>query len=329
MRQQFLIDIGQASPNGETSETLLPTPTTKQNQGAPSMEKQGPGCQMWGELMRLPTPTLNADRNTQFNQGGYPLRARLPASLEDFRVSQCRWQDRETGRVMTVGCGTLFATLSESSNPDTYWSKTSQDSGRQRMLLDDGEDCWEEYSETFPEWGTMRNGELWRHPTSALPTCENVSLSLPTPNTLDYLPSTNLKERKKRGESKNLKDEITKLPTPRARMAKYTVKQRMGGHRGNLEEIVAELLPTPRSTDGTKGSPNQAGSKGDLMLPSAVQKLATPTSRDWRSGKVSEATHAKNSRPLSEQTGGQLNPQFVEGMMGFPPGWTYVEEWKD
>lgn len=38
------------------------------------------------------------------------------------------------------------------------------------------------------------------------------------------------------------------------------------------------LLPTPRATDGTKGGPNQRGSSGDLMLPSAdVQLLPTPT----------------------------------------------------
>jgi DNA (cytosine-5)-methyltransferase 1 len=35
------------------------------------------------------------------------------------------------------------------------------------------------------------------------------------------------------------------------------------------------LLPTPRATDGTKGCPTQRGSKGDLMLPSAVVGLAT------------------------------------------------------
>ena len=33
------------------------------------------------------------------------------------------------------------------------------------------------------------------------------------------------------------------------------------------------LLPSPRATDGTKGGPNQRGSKGDLMLPSAVHGI--------------------------------------------------------
>ena len=36
----------------------------------------------------------------------------------------------------------------------------------------------------------------------------------------------------------------------------------------DLPEAV-EMLPTPRATDGTKGGPNQRGSSGDLMLPSA------------------------------------------------------------
>ena len=36
---------------------------------------------------------------------------------------------------------------------------------------------------------------------------------------------------------------------------------------------VAQMLPTRRATDGTKGGPNQRGSSGDLMLPSAVMNL--------------------------------------------------------
>lgn len=43
---------------------------------------------------------------------------------------------------------------------------------------------------------------------------------------------------------------------------------------GHLEHRRTEsLLPTPRATDGTKGGPNQRGSKGDMMLPSAVHQL--------------------------------------------------------
>jgi hypothetical protein len=53
--------------------------------------------------------------------------------------------------------------------------------------------------------------------------------------------------------------------------------------------------------------------------------LPTPLARDWRSGKVSEATMQRNSRPLSEKIGGKLNPQWVEWLMGWPIGWTDCE----
>jgi len=33
----------------------------------------------------------------------------------------------------------------------------------------------DEFSETWPRWGSMRNGVCWARPTSALPTVENVS----------------------------------------------------------------------------------------------------------------------------------------------------------
>jgi hypothetical protein len=43
-------------------------------------------------------------------------------------------------------------------------------------------------------------------------------------------------------------------------------------------------LPTPRATDGTKGGPNQRGSSGDLMLPSAVMRMMpTPTATPYGS----------------------------------------------
>jgi hypothetical protein len=54
----------------------------------------------------------------------------------------------------------------------------------------------------------------------------------------------------------------------------------------------------------------------------AVLKCATPTASPWRSGKASQATMERNSRPLSEQIGGSLNPTWVEWLMGWPLGWT-------
>ena len=62
---------------------------------------------------------------------------------------------------------------------------------------------------------------------------------------------------------------------------------------------VGTLLPSPRATDGTKGSPNQHGSSGDLMLPSAVQRLLpTPTTQDGANTN-GPSQMERNSLPLN------------------------------
>ena len=128
--------------------------------------------------------------------------------------------------------------------------------------------------------------------------------------------------------------------------------------RPNLAAMAKfNLWPTPMASDGSHGGPNQRDSSGRPALSMAVRiwptptvtnasytseaskekygsgmtlieavRWATPTTRDWRSGKASEETHSYNSRPLSEQvgkaeSGGQLNPTWVEWLMGWPLGW--------
>jgi DNA (cytosine-5)-methyltransferase 1 len=80
------------------------------------------------------------------------------------------------------------------------------------------------------------------------------------------------------------------------------------------------LWPTP-TVCGNYNRKGASPASGD-GLATAVLKCATPTARDWRSGKASQATMERNSRPLSEQIGGSLNPTWVEWLMGFPLGWT-------
>lgn len=57
--------------------------------------------------------------------------------------------------------------------------------------------------------------------------------------------------------------------------AEMKAKHNNGNGRGPSLNVEVQwmLLPTPRATDGTKGGPNQRGSSGDLMLPSAVSGL--------------------------------------------------------
>jgi hypothetical protein len=89
--------------------------------------------------------------------------------------------------------------------------------------------------------------------------------------------------------------------------------------------FLQKLWPTPTATLGSKGgrvTPRKSREGGTLIEAVSSRSFPTPTARDWRSGKASEATMMRNSRPLSEQIGGSLNPTWVEWLMGWPLGWT-------
>ena len=128
-----------------------------------------------------------------------------------------------------------------------------------------------------------------------------------------------------------------------------------------IAKQLGALLPTPCATDGTKGGPNQRGSSGDLMLPSAVARLLpTPVAQEpggtieqyrarWAKsdGRDStflplsmvaqgcwgdyadaiarqEAAFGRSAPPPTETAprGGQrLSCRFDEWLMGLPDGW--------
>ncbi|SCL48703.1 hypothetical protein [Micromonospora yangpuensis] len=67
------------------------------------------------------------------------------------------------------------------------------------------------------------------------------------------------------------------LPTPRASDTGTAGRRAGAGFRPPLSQV---LLPTPKATDGTKGSPGQRGSRGDLTLPSAAVRASTPCASD-------------------------------------------------
>lgn len=74
------------------------------------------------------------------------------------------------------------------------------------------------------------------------------------------------------------------------------------------------------ASDGAKGGPNQRGSSGDLMLPSAVvQRFGRyePAIDRW------ERLHGPAPAPVKPGRNGRLrlNPAFAEWMMGTPAGW--------
>jgi len=116
---------------------------------------------------------------------------------------------------------------------------------------------------------------------------------LPTPDAYaaDRGGSQHPEKRAEGGHSISLGDVVEHLlPTPRVSMGNGPSQRELeeGNPNSRIETAVA-LLPTPRATDGTKGGPNQRGSSGDLMLPSAVHLLPTPAVNDMGEGKTVEA----------------------------------------
>jgi hypothetical protein len=118
------------------------------------------------------------------------------------------------------------------------------------------------------------------------------------------------------------------LPTPSAQ--DYGTNQGgAAGRAGKVRPFLRTMLtPTAKDNLDCPSMQKWAGAR-ELMdlLKSAMGGLATPTARDWRSGKASEATMARNSRPLNEQLYAHGITQeadllaIYEWLMAFPPGW--------
>jgi DNA (cytosine-5)-methyltransferase 1 len=179
------------------------------------------------------------------------------------------------------------------------------------------------------------------------PLSETVARLLPTPaaRLADRWGSPSRETAADRLESgrRNLEDSVALLPTPRVAATRTgrsailgsssspSLDQALELARGEMPRELASwdeapaswrLLPTPRATDGTNGGPNQRGSSGDLMLPSAVCDTDrwgqyAPAIARWETVLGRPAPD-----PTEPNTKGQprLSPRFVEWMQGLPAG---------
>jgi hypothetical protein len=180
------------------------------------------------------------------------------------------------------GCGEKWRGSFVKYDPDSSLWKTHQCS-----LLGD----LDEFLETWPQWGLMRNGECWEQRTLERLTrgtesglSPNGVDSFHTPNTTGLDGGSNSRRalRKKMG-----------LPTPNSRDWK---DGETAGNRKSPGLGVVAHWPTPR----TKGMCGGTGS-WDLLK---------------------KNTTIEEARLMGAGNGGQLNPPWVEWLMGWPTGWT-------
>ena len=159
------------------------------------------------------------------------------------------------------------------------------------------------FSGDWPRSGMTVNGIAYRLPVLALRTDAIGSGLLPTPTASDY--GTNTSTR----------------PNKRSHPSLQTMARQ-------------NLWPTPTASDGrSSGSRNTSHSKANegISLTDAVRQdqgagrmVPTPDANTWKGG--------NRRRQLTDPSygvtpdGGQLNPTWVEWLMGFPEGWTDLED---
>jgi DNA (cytosine-5)-methyltransferase 1 len=74
-----------------------------------------------------------------------------------------------------------------------------------------------------------------------------------------------------------------------------------------------------------RGSSGRPAKGKQVQLVDAIKKFPTPAARDYRSPNAtpySERGGGKKGEQLPNFVGGQLNPTWVEWLMGWPLGWT-------
>ena len=148
------------------------------------------------------------------------------------------------------------------------------------------------------------------------------------------------------------------FPTPTANMFEPTDVPKMLKRREKLKEThkngngfgltlaqhvqTVQMLPTPRTTDVCSGRgakqingkwyrPSKALEQGTLIgganlsdvAEATGQTLPTPTANDAKNN-GSPSQRERNSAALNVVVGGKLNANWVELLMGWPPGWTVL-----
>jgi hypothetical protein len=114
----------------------------------------------------------------------------------------------------------------------------------------------DEFSETWPRWGTMRNGECWELPMWERATKGTGSGSWPTPCAAD-------------------------------------------AEKGGRGDLYARIHNVGRQ-----------------------RRVPTPQANDWKSGADYSDGRRGHSPQLRHLQPGQLNPDWIEWLMGWPIGWT-------
>ena len=221
-------------------------------------------------------------RLSRFGMMYKPLTENLGAELlmlylEAFPAKTLVPQEKEkASQDQEAQCGNTWQGLLAKFDPNTSLWKTAQCSLFEDLELS---------LETFPRWGSMRNGELFQREILVLPILENES------GLLQQMWPTPVAKENNGSQAFKLTDAV-----------EATMGKSMPVMQKNVEKWKEfQMWPTPVCQDSRH----------------ATTRHLDPNNQYWKSnlGEVVMST---------EQTGipGRLNPTWVEWLMGWPLGWT-------
>lgn len=231
----------------------------------------------------------------------HPIAVQLTLFREDSHVSRSQLQDVKKGKTIQGICGQKpFESLSRSSQKKHFW----------RMYQDCSVADTSARSLTiYPKQGIMQDGLLCQPPIVEHHTREKGCgfLHIPTPNTLDSMPPKSEKA-------------LTK---------EMTVARKGRSQPANLRDWI--FWPTPDANEGMRGPAKtynpRAKSQSGRTLTTFVNHFPTPTARDWKdNGSPADWNrHSPGLGTIVSKDGGQLNPQWVELLMGWPMNTTCLD----
>ncbi len=235
----------------------------------------------------------------------------LTLFAEDSHASRTPSQESERLPTMTatsgLKCSESFAQLS----PDGSWLKMCQGYLAQKL---DG--SLEEFSETWPRAGILSGGIAYQRQPLVLRIAENecsLSENWSTPNTMDALPQRS-------GEAL-----IRQATTTRAgRTRPANLREQVNPEVMSAWNRAQRMWPTPAAQDGKNATLPPSQETRDTLPRALIRESVNwPTPRAFCH---KDSTADRNKSNLGEKVGGQLNPDWVECLMGFPAGYTRLSE---
>lgn len=214
----------------------------------------------------------------------------------DSPVNRSPSPGSEEARMMTVTSGRKCSELSRSSGPLGLLEK---------MLLESS--IWRS-TRCYLTWKpkTTKQGRLLFQLAASMPrTAETGSQLLPTITQFDAA-CGDLKEKEYTGTKHGMKliQAVQMWPTPSA------------------SDCGRTAINPHITKNGTVRHMGKSGKQSYARLDAVAAMFPTPQARDFRTGHQERFFDPKRSKNPNDQIGGQLNPTWVEWLMGFPIGWT-------